>query len=194
MPSIDSDLRYFRAGLLALEDYLLSDELYWPIDVIPPAGEPAYPRLTLGNLLLTQARLLSRSLSFQQDADLTRLLSEFEVLNTCWRVAWEKKAYSSVRSRLNMWRNYLEEFRQDPEAHADRYAYEVRLRVILHLLLPYALAITPAEQEMLNGLDKILGAALVTGDFIWEPALESGFPRMDYWYLYGYLPESLPER
>ena len=57
MKSIEYDLRYLSAGLEILENYLLSDEVFWTIYVNPPEGEPAYPKLTLDGLLLAQARL-----------------------------------------------------------------------------------------------------------------------------------------
>lgn len=46
MKSFEYDLRYIRAGLDVLEEYLLSDEVFWPIGVNPPVGDPEYPRLT----------------------------------------------------------------------------------------------------------------------------------------------------
>ncbi|HEY5573072.1 MAG TPA: hypothetical protein VIK64_08690, partial [Anaerolineales bacterium] len=63
MPSAEYDLGYLRAAVAALEDYLMSNELYWPIGAASPAGEPDYPRLTLGGLLLAQKRAHARDLS-----------------------------------------------------------------------------------------------------------------------------------
>ena len=56
MPTLEYDLGYLRAALTVLDDYLLSADLYWSIGNSPPRGEPPYPSLTLGGVLLAQAR------------------------------------------------------------------------------------------------------------------------------------------
>ena len=59
MKSFEYDLRYIQAGLDSIEEYLLSDEVFWPLSAHPPEGAPEYPRLTLDGLLLSKARLLA---------------------------------------------------------------------------------------------------------------------------------------
>lgn len=66
MPSAEYDLGYLKAGISALENYLLSNDLYWPVGASSPSGEPAYPRLTLGGLLLAQKRAHARNLTPEQ--------------------------------------------------------------------------------------------------------------------------------
>jgi hypothetical protein len=187
MPTTEYDLGYLRAGLAALENYLLSKELYWALGAGAPSGEPAYPPLTLGGLLLALARLHARPLSMVERDQLARMEEQIDDVRSRWRVAWERKAAQDFRARLNLWRNFLEDYRQNPGADADRYAYEVRNRIMLHLLAPEASDIPPAETELLAGLDQLLRAVLVPGDFIWEKELAPGFPRNTYWYLYGTL-------
>ncbi len=191
MPSIEYDIRYLQAGLVVIEDYLLVSELYWPIGASAPVGEPPFPLLTIGNLLLSQARLRARILSPGQQVDLVRLTQQMETARTRWRVAWEQKAKRGYHSRLTMWNNFLEEYREAPGANFDRYTYEVRLRVILHLLQPEAESIDKAEMDLLSGLDTLLRAILVPGEFLWEQELAGGFSPEEYWYLFGYLPERL---
>ena len=65
--------------------------------------------------------------------------------------------------------------------------------MLLHLLLEEALEIDPTEEEMLQGLDLILKSLLEPGDFIWEADLAASFPRQEYWYLFGSLPERARE-
>jgi len=187
MPSVEYDLGYLRAGLAALESYLLSKELYWNLGASSPRGEPAYPPLTLSGLLLSQARLHARSLDFSQRDELARIDEQMDEVRSRWRVAWDNKAAHDFRARLNLWRDFIEEYRERPEANADRYAYEVRLRVMLHLLASEASDIPVNETDLLAGLDRLLQAVFVPGDFIWEEELSSGFPRDTYWYLYGNL-------
>lgn len=185
MPSAAYDLGYLRAGLAALEGYLLSKELYWNLGAGPPPGEPAYPALTLSGLLLAQARLHARSLDMAQRDELGRLDEQMDEVRARWRVAWENKAAHDFRARLNLWRDFIEEYREMPEANADRYGYEVQRRVMLHLLTPEAAEIPQAEIQLLQELDAVLRAALVPGDFVWEEELAAGFPKDPYWFLYG---------
>jgi hypothetical protein len=191
LPSVEYDLGYLRACQGCLEDYLLSDELYWSVDAPVPAGESIYPRLTPGGFLLAQKRLLARTLNLDHQMVFSRLLPEVDAIRSRWRVAWEKKAGRDFHSRLGMWRNFIEEYRREPEEQYDRYPYEVRLRVMLQLLQPEAALFSPAEQEMLAGLDQLLKAVIVEGNFIWEADLQKGFPHQEYWYLYGLLPVHL---
>lgn len=176
MTSAEKDRAYLEAGIPEIESYLLSDELYWPIS----ARGYELPRLTIGGLLLAKIRLEARGErieAFRSGLDSVRLK---------WRVAWESKASREFQSRFGLWKNYLMDYRQNPEGQADAYPHEVRNRVILQSLqteLPEGLP----EQEALSPLDKIVRNNLSSADFIWEPELESGFPRDEYWFLYGNL-------
>jgi hypothetical protein len=176
MTSTEQDKAYLEAGIPELEAYLLSKELYWPIS----ARGYSLPRLTIGGLLLAQARLEARGEHIE--SHLPRLYG----VRSKWRAAWETKAGREVGARMRLWSNYLADYRQNPEGHADAYPHEVRYRVMLHLLLA-ELPAPPAEQNVLTQLDGTLRARLSPGDFIWETDLEAGFPREVYWYLYGKL-------
>lgn len=187
MPSPEYDLGYLQAGIPELEKYLLSQELYWPLSAGPPAGEPAYPRLTLSGLLLAQARLHARPLTSQQRDELARLDEDMDDVRSRWRSAWGRKAAQDFSARLRLWRDFLEEYRENADSNHDRFTYEVSRRVMMHLLLPDADGLPQAEIDLLQGLDKLLRAVLVPGMFVWEAELEPGFPPDTYWYLYGEL-------
>jgi hypothetical protein len=188
MKSIEYDLRYLQAGVEDLEDYLLSSEIFWPMDIRPPAGEPGYPQLTLSGLLLSRQRLTAYRMNPKQDAQYQKTTAEMDATRTRWKVAWEKKASHGFSVRIKMWRDYIEEYRQSPQDNADRYAYEVRLRTMLNLLRPEVGTQSSAEVELLSILDNFLDTVLITGSFIWEPELQAGFPEKPYWFLYGRLP------
>lgn len=187
MPSAEYDLGYLAAAVDLLDRYLLSEEIYWKIIVSSPPGDPAYPSLTLGGLLLANARTLARHLTPIQDERYLQLEAEFDRVRTKWRSAWEKKARKEFRSRLNLWRDFLEDFRQEPAENADRYAYEVSRRVMLDLLAGETGDIPYADQQMLAGMDGIISGLLVPGEFIWDEELKAGFPREKHLYLYGTL-------
>lgn len=191
LPTFAYEIGYLQAGLANLEPYLLSNVLYWPMDASPPEGQQPYPLLTLDGLLLARARLKAMPLTLTQQAELGRLLPELDLVRSRWRVAWENKAAQAFGARLNLWRNFIEDYRQDPAAHRDRYAYEVRQRVMLHLLVPEAASLPPAQLDLLAALDLVLKNILEPADFIWDADLQPGFPEADFWYLYGRLPRDL---
>jgi len=172
----EKDRAYLEAGISELNDYLLSQELYWPIS----ARGFDLPRLTIGGILLTQAQLEAR------DERIESLVAQLDGVRSKWRVAWETKAGREVGARLRLWSNYLTDYRQNPEQHADLYPHEVRYRVMLQLLLA-ELPAPPPEQEALSQLDSLLRANLQTSDFIWDTDIQTGFPSEVYWYLYGKL-------
>ena len=184
MPSAEFDLGYLEAASELLQKYLLSKEIYWKIHASSPPGEPGYPSLTLGAILLSQKRLAARELTAVQENRKLKLDNQLEHLRTKWRTAWGDKAGEEFRSRLDLWRNYLEEFRKNPQGNVDRFPYEVGRRVMLQLLEPEANDIPTAQQQMLVGLDRILEGLMVKGGFVWEDSLAAGFFPDDYPYLY----------
>jgi hypothetical protein len=187
MASADYDLGYLEAAAELLEKYLLSKEIYWKINASSPPGEPGYPSLTLGAILLSQQRAASWHLTAHQEDRRFRVDNRIHQTHMKWRTAWSSKAREEFRSRLELWRNYLEEFRQDPDGNYDRYPYEVSRRVMLQLLSREAVDIPRAQEQMLSGLDRILEGVMLPGVFVWDEALESGFSLEDFPYLYYHL-------
>jgi len=188
MKTFDYDLRYIQAGIEVLSDYLLSDEVFWPLSVSSPVGEPNYPQLTLGGLLLSRARLAAYHKTHDQTILVDQLNSKLDLIRSKWRVAWENKAVHSYSVRLRMWRDFIEEYKSSPPDNSDRYSYEVRLRAMLTLLKSESGGQNQAEVDLLSSLDAYLKSVLVMEGFIWEPEIQTGFPANNYWYLYGNLP------
>ena len=191
MPSIEYDLNFLEAGLVDLEGYLLSKELYWHLDAGPPAGEAPYPRMTLGNLFLARARLSGRRLSSAEQIQLEKANARMQAIRQHWQVALGQKSAREFSARLRLWRDFLEEYRKIPGENLDRYAYEISRRVVLALLYAEAEGIPAEEVELLFGLDDLLRAAFLRGKFIWNDKLKNSFPENPYWYLYGTLKEEL---
>jgi hypothetical protein len=189
MPSPEYDLRYLKAGAAELKSYLLSKELFWPLGLPAPSGEPPYPRLTLGNMLLSLARLQARrqagGLDDSQESEFTRLGNDIDALHQEWRTAWETKAGREFSSRMRPWKDYLAEIAEAPSSHAGYYSSQVRLRVILEILKEQLGSQLPAEVGLLPKLDTRLRAVFTTGTFLWDAELTLGFPEQQYWFLYG---------
>ncbi len=188
------DLGYIQAALEVLESYLLSQEIFWPIGINPPAGELDYPRLTLDGVLLARARLTAYPKSPTQRDLVERAFTDLDMQSSRHRVAWENKAEQCFRVRLRMWGDFLQEYRDNPTDNTDRYGYEVRLRAMLSLIKPELRSVSNEEIQLLAGMDRYLTSVLVEAGFIWEAVSESGFPRNEYWYLYGKLPPLAKER
>ena len=185
LQSATYELNYLRAGVELLEPYLMSKDIYRPMRVTPKTGEPPYPSLTLGGLLLTKAKLSSAMFPADLQAERDRILIELDALQTHWQVAWERKAEREFYARLKQWADYLDESRTDPENNADRYAYEVGRRVMLHLLDPYTRKAPRAEKDLVHHLDTLLHAVFLPGEFIWDDWQKPTFSPQIYWYLYG---------
>jgi hypothetical protein len=168
MPSPAEDRKYIEKGIDALENYLLSDVIYYPM--IAPM-----PSLTLGGLMLAQRRLNAYE-------DASPLDMRLDTLRTRWRATWEKKAAQELRTRLKLWENYLNEYRYNEDL-AEYYAHEVRLRVMLGLLTDEL----KEEPDELFVLDQLLRANFIPGEFIWDEVLSVEFSRDDFWFLYGSL-------
>lgn len=184
-------LRYLEGGVEVLEDYILSSEMFWAIGVPAVEKGTELPRLTMGGLLLTWALAKAEWKSEDEQRRFDQVNAQIEAVRSHWRVAWGRKCQLSFHTRLIMWRNFLEEYRSEPSEHAERYAYQVRLRVMLHLLQKDAQSIETAELGLLFTLDNLLRHVMRPGSFLWEANQAKGFPHEEYWFLYGFLPKEI---
>ena len=162
MSKLDQDLRYLDASLRELQDYLLSKVLYWSL-----SASSSLPPLTLGGLLLARQRLGPRA-----DAQ----AAQIEAIRSKWRTAWDAKASHEVRARGDLWKNYLQDYRESPESYISEYAQQVRNRAMLALL-----------GEESDPLDEFVESMFVAGDFVWESECAGYFPRDAFWFLFGKL-------
>jgi len=185
MTSVAYDLNYLLAGVAVLEDYLLSSELYWPVNVRPPAGEPPYPKMTLGGMLLALAKVRVANLSPGERSQLERVEQQFQIARDRWPVAWEAKAGREFSARLRLWRDFLEEYFKDSDNNSDRFTYEVQRRVLLEMLAPEIREAKPEDLVLSQSLDGMLRAVFVRGEFLWDAGLVRGFPEETFWYLWG---------
>jgi hypothetical protein len=188
MPPADRLLAYLQLLLGSLEPYLLSNEVFWPVD--PGTGlhgEPA-SRLSLGAVALTLDRLAGAEagLSPAQQSRLLRLQQEWDARQTKWRVAMERKALLETRARLRLWSAYLDDLAES-EAAREEYPHEVRQRVMVARLVASRGRGEEAERQgqQAGALDARLRAGFVPGAFVWEMNLAPVYPAPDFWFLYG---------
>jgi hypothetical protein len=163
-----------------LRAYLLSDELYWPV------GHDE--RLTIGSLILAYKKLEAQ-ISGSQMAELEKYGQAIQDVRERWRSNWGKKAHTEFVSRMHLWADFLGSLFSNPKGQLDRYAYEVRLRVMLELLKDELLSTSKDATRQLSQLDSGLRSYSSDGPFIWEDQLEKAFPKLEYWFLYITFPE-----
>ncbi len=184
--AFENDWVFLQAALPGLREYILSQDIYRPVAL--PARAPRgvqLPQLTIGNPLLSQARLSALVLDDEQRAELAGIARQLERARNEWRVHWGRKAAREYSSRLNLWSQYLRDLRADLRANAAFYPNEVRHRAILRLLVPEMLEGIPQnEVEQINQFDEILRGLTQPGPFVWEPEAESAFPWDGFWFLH----------
>ena len=182
---LDRDWALLRAALAELKDYLLSNELYHPLNL--PAlrsGGAQTSQLTIGNLLLSQVRI-SAALDVAHQAAYQDLEKQIRETRATWRSNWSRKAGKEFISRLNLWSQHLHELQADLSGQAAYFPTEVRQRAILQLLQPEMIEGVPAiENEQLHRLDEVLREVSRPDQFVWEPDLAKSFPSDKFWFLY----------
>lgn len=186
MPSVSYDFGYLTAGIDEIESFLLSKNLFWSISTAPPYGEPAYPRLTIGGLFLSNNRLRARNLDLSQKMILDSLEMKIDYYRTNWRSTWEMKAQREFKSRYRQWHHYINELLLNPEENIPYYGSEVRVRVLIELLLSEIGSPENNNIYQLTRLDSLLKSIFVTGTFVWDDEISSGFDEDQYWYLWGF--------
>jgi hypothetical protein len=180
--------QFLSEALGQLKDYLLSNEIFWQLNLRSLHDAPPYPQLTLGNFLLSRAKLtgleLSGQLSTEQRTDLKSLETLIGELEQEWRSAWEKKAEREYQARLTQWERFLDDMGDSPERHGAYFATEVRVRAILSLIEGDLPASAAALKSHLARQDQRLVRMTSKADFVWDTEVQGAFPKGSYWFLW----------
>lgn len=183
--AFEHDWAYLQAALADLQNYILSNDLYWPLQLPHRPGSAQTPQLTIGSLALTLANVSAQPLNSGQRSELDALKERIEAVRGEWRSNWGRKAAREFGSRLNLWQQYVRELRGDPRGQASYYPNEVRQRTILHLLRAEILeSLVAHEEEQLTMLDGLLRGLTQPGSFVWDAGVQAAFPASEYWFLY----------
>lgn len=180
MRPYEGDLHYLKQAVPELQPYLLSKELYWPVS---GQHEPGLQRLTVGNVLLAEARLKANPHP-ELVTGWGYLFEQITEVRREWFTHWQHKVLHEFPSRLSIWRDHVKELHTSESAFRQHYPTQIRQRVILHLLLDEIGGHDLMEKEILRGLDGSLRLATEAGPFAWEAELAGGFPQDVYWFLY----------
>jgi hypothetical protein len=182
------DLQLAAAMADELEDFLISNEIFWPLERRAAAGDPPFPQLSLGGLLLALDELdaWEGELAPAEAGELQSLRQRVEELRAKRGAAIQRKAGQELRSRANLWRAYLGDLEEGPRA-IELYSHEVRQRVMAARLVEEAadLAEAAPPRRLLGELDAKLRRRFEAGPFVWDRRLAKRYPPGDYWFLYG---------
>jgi hypothetical protein len=183
------DLQLAAAMADELEDFLISNEIFWPLERRAAAGDPPFPQLSLGGLLLTLDELdaWEGELAPPEAAELQRLRGRVDVLRAKRGAAIQRKAGQELRTRANLWRAYLGDLEEGGGRSVELYPQEVRQRVMAGRLLETAAGLAEASppRRLLGELDAMLRRRFEAGPFVWDRRLAKRYPPGDYWFLYG---------
>ncbi|NPV84758.1 MAG: hypothetical protein HPY45_01945 [Anaerolineae bacterium] len=179
----EKDWAFFKASVPDLQQYLFSDQLYWPV-TIHAEGRRESASLTPGNLLLTAKRLRAGIADAQCLNELDALNNEMDYIRERWRSNWMQKCEKEFSPRLRLWEGYLRDLSEDIETHGKDYPQDVRWRTILHLLKGEMGRLSDQQASQLSTLDATLRSLAIPSAFVWEAELAGSFPREIYWFLY----------
>ncbi len=135
-----------------LEDYLLSDKLFWQISVETPLGT-RQPKMTLGSLYerIQELRAHADELGPNDRQRLAKIERAWEEAQRHFPSQWREKLRREFKSYMHNWTYFLEQRASNPERWAQDYKFEVRnrerARLILQLLGPEAAADLVREYE-----------------------------------------------
>ncbi len=168
---MSEDSLFLSQAFDQMQDYLLSQELFWSLSA-------NLPRLTPGATLLALTRLRAADPTLAPRFD-----AELEAVRARWRLAWERKIAREAANRLRLWSQALQDASHAEGQGADPGASDLRGRVILQLLLQEVPHLP--EGAALQNLDSLFRAHFSPGAFVWQAIYAPAFPPASFWFLYG---------
>ncbi len=183
---LEEELAFVREGIAALEEYLTSDLVYWPLRPF----SATFPSLSIGGLLESLRRLeaFQDRLPPQARAELEVWKARLEQAREAHPAHYRQKLERELNSRLDAWTWYLEDYERHPEEVAASYPAQAHIRLKIELLLEegerLGLDVEKARGR-LRALDQMLRRNWELGPFLWEDTLQGIFPRDRFWWLYG---------
>lgn len=180
------NLELLQVMLDEFDSYLLSKESFWPLGA-SESGR-SYPRLSLGQLLLTrdELRVQAENMEADQIERYTELDGRWQEIRAQRSANLEQKALREISQRLNLWKAYLQELFESSQA-AHSYPNDVRQRALLKRLQSFVSDEDELQslRRQLQSLDGKLRRVFRSGSFVWHPRLVPLYSEREYWFLYG---------
>ncbi len=140
--------------------------------------------MTLGNLILTQARLKGYPWDGERLSELTVANTKISQVKEKWKTAWTNKAIREIPARLKLWQDYVDELCGQPRLKVANYPFQVRWRTTLDFLNAEVAGKADTELGRLIEADLRLKKISQPAALVWEVELEPAFPKDRFWYLY----------
>ena len=182
---LKKDLDILKAMVEELTNYLSSEVLYWPM------FKASYPKMTLGGYFMRQRRLqrLSYLLSDSDQVELKQIATQFNEMTFDKKALLIKKGTEELHTRVNQWKEHLQEYWDSEIIEKQYYATDVEVRtMIVDLIFELELDLSQVDKDLLfqiDSLDDELRAKWQEGDFIWPDEWIPAYGKGDYWWLYG---------
>jgi len=181
LKSQDQDWLVLHSAAQELQDYLLSNQIHWPV---ADKASSDKVNLTPGMILLGLKRMDAFALTPGQREELKLLTLHILSMRKRWEANWKKKAQKEFGLRIQLWKNYLHDLVRDPFESTPFFSRQVYLRVILQLLIPDMEIQERELMDTLSLLDDELRSISTPGPFVWENEIENGFSTQEYWFLF----------
>jgi hypothetical protein len=190
VPKLDgsTELTIVQCMERELEEYLKSDVLYWHVAEPNPLGSQM-PQLTIGALLeaLTRAAAAQNELTPGQRQELAAARAQLDEVRAVHAARFVSKAIHELHGRLGAWKANIDDADRKTKTY---YAQDAHVRAKIFLLENALGADTPPEVlQHREQIDLELYEVFVPGEFIWDPRLQTAFPKNPCWWLYGHLLE-----
>lgn len=185
LKKLKRDLAILEAMAEDMNDYLISQTLFWPL------SDSSMPRLTLGGYLMRQHRLdvLRDWLDPEEQIRLDKAINKYNEALVEKIVRFEKRAHDELHARLRQWSEYLKDVGNESTSAGDYYSSAVDTRLVISHLIE-KLEMPPYELDKrvlaeLSAYDVALRNYWLSGDFVWYPEWKPAYPKESHWWLYG---------
>jgi hypothetical protein len=168
---LKKDLAYIKASASELEAFLLSNDV---IRQLPDLS------LSTGGILLAHKRVEAANI----EGKIGSSWDEIEKIHDHWKTAWANKCQHELKMRMRLWGDFILGLAHDGNEPSSAYHHQVRNRVIMQLIEDNHPDHAAEFAESIERKDKLLVKYSADHDFIWEPEVQSGFPKEKFWYLY----------
>jgi hypothetical protein len=185
------DLAQLVAMVDGLEEYLEQGHPYRPVVADWPGGGRQTVTLSIGTIreLLAALERDAERLAPAERAALETARETLRAVQSQRRLAYIAMLQHELRSQLDSWRWFVEDWSREEDPAAGRYAREVATRLRVEGLMDEADAVGADIREARGraaASDDALAAHFEPGDYCGPHDQAPRYARERYWWLYGH--------